>query len=376
MFKYLMLCVSLMLALPSYAAPILEGGVFDKTCNPGPYKRIVLVLPSDASQSGSMVINITGVKLSAGIDNPALITFEPTGSKSECASLIGFTNIPNLSTVSQIGTMTLTSPEWYGSEYFKIGNGLAMKLSVGDNLTSSLVPLTSANNGTVQTITTTNHNIETIGLAFQASLKVVGNVTPQTINKQIGIFRYTIRNSVTGNWAIAYAPISLNVVVTQADLRSCTLANANSEFTLLTVGKSGLDIPGTELQGGEITVGPVNCPKDVEVKVNFFDNATAATGLTDYLRTVYSDDSTPSQYALKFYPAGGGDPLKFLPRTQLQEGWGPAANATAVNFTQGPTTAPTSVQKNYVVKYIKTTNAGSDRPGPIKGIMTVQFLYY
>ncbi len=373
-----------MLALPSYAVPILNGGVSTMSlCSPGIAQLEVLFPLKNRPpwKVGQMTIDITGIKLSSGIDNPLLKNFEwqapvsqVTPQTFDCPRLVGFSRIPIGGTI-QVATFQVTRP-YLTNQYFDIGNGLAMKVEVGDSPSSLATP--TQGNGKVITLTTNDRAVEKVGVALKATLKVMGKVEPRNFSVEIGTFSYKVTSTVSQDYETAYAPITFNIKVQEGDIRSCTLANANSVFNLLKVGKSGLDIPGTELQGGEITVGPVNCPKDVEVKVNFFDNATAAigSGLTSYLRTVYSDDNTPSQYALKFYPVDGGAPLKFLPRTQLQEGWGPVANATAVNFTQGLTTAQTSVQKNYTVKYIKTTNAGSDRPGPIKGIMTVQFLYY
>ena len=367
-----------MLALPSYAA-VFDGGSWGEVCTPEKRSYGLGLLNPPREKAGEMIVNVTGVKLNAGIDNRGLTV---TGSLLECPGLTGFYQSLGLVPHTHLGfVQSNPNLNWYDGEYFEIGNGLAMKVMVGDFGASSLQTLIQGASPIITFPETTgSRDPQTLGIAVQASLKVIGSVDSNIpINDvRIGTLEYKLWGGLLGiNSRIAYAPIIFNINVQQAVFKSCTLADANSVFTLLTVGKSGLDVPGTELHGGEITVGPVVCPEGVDVKVNFFDNATAANGLTDYLRTVYSDDNMPSQYALKFYPIGGGDPLKFLPRTQLQEGWGPATNDTTVNFTQSPTSAASSVHKNYTVKYIKTTNAGgSDRPGPIKGIMTVQFLYY
>lgn len=370
MFKYLILCLSWMLALPSYAV-VIDPGNWAQACEPD---TTLYGITNSRREAGKLTINVTGIKLTAGVDNLGVTA---TGPRFDCHNLTGFTL--SALTKHHLGfVQSNPALTWRDSEYFNIGNGLAMKLMVGDNNLSQ-VPLTKSPPTTITfPEVQANRNPETLGVAVQATLKVVGDVQPTSvpISVRIGTFEYRMWNVLSTLGTTAFAPIIFNISVQQASLDSCVLGNANSVFPLLAVGKSSLDSPGTELQGGEITVGPVVCPAGLDVKVNFFDNATAANGLTDYLRTVYSDDSTPSKYALKFYPVGGGDPLKFLPRTQLQEGFGPATNDTTVNFTQSPTSAASSVQKNYTVKYIKTTNAGSDRPGPIKGIMTVQFLYY
>lgn len=362
-----------MLALPSSAA-VFDGGSWGVVCAPGTTAYTVV---NARVEAGKMTINITGIKLNAGVDNRGLTV---TGPRFDCYNLTGFRNA--LGRKTHLGfVQSNPALTWYDNEYFSIGNGLAMKVMVGDN-NGQQAPLTKSPPPVITyQLEKENLDDEKLGVAVQASLKVVGNVMPTTtpMSVQIGTFEYRMQNVLIGGGKTAFAPLVFKISVQQAAFKSCTLGTPNREFFLSPVAKPSLDIPGTELQGGEITVGPVVCPEGLDVKVNFFDNATAAigSGLTNYLRTVYSDDNTPSQYALKFYPVGGGDHLKFLPLSllQQQQSWASKENQTTVDFATN-TAAGSSVQKNYTVKYIKTTNAGSDRPGPVKGIMTVQFLYY
>lgn len=65
MFKYLMLWVGLMLALPSSAA-VFDGGSWGVVCAPDttPYTIV-----NARTKAGKMTINITEIKLGAGVDN-------------------------------------------------------------------------------------------------------------------------------------------------------------------------------------------------------------------------------------------------------------------------------------------------------------------
>ena len=133
----------------------------------------------------------------------------------------------------------------------------------------------------------------------------------------------------------------------------------------------------------------MTCPAGVDVKASFYDHNSTG-GLKDYLRTVYTDDeSVKSQYAFKFFDTAGGPALKFLPIAQWNAGYdstvvsdgvgvgvGVAANDTTIDFSDGTTTVEGSIEKNFIVKYVKTVEDGEDHAGAIKGLMTVQFLYY
>lgn len=375
MFKYLMLWVSLMLALPSYADVIFDGGVRAFSCFAGdePIRAIWDDNPI-ITEVGSMNLRYNTVEINGGIDNPVLKKTIVTNNPGECARLIGFGLGYMYTDTTQVGTFEITRP-WLTGEYFDLGYGLGMKMLAGDN-PSQLTALTSAN-PVVTTFSTVNESgIKNLGLALQVSLRVMGDYSsgPTVQTVEVGTFSYTLTRP-DGRKQIVTAPVTVTLNVVQDYVRSCTLQQPEFDsFDLQPAQKNFLDA-GWEVVGGSITLGPVVYPPQVDVKVSFFDNDPNAVPESNYLRTMYSDDSTPSQYALKLYPTGSGVPLRFLPVGQLKTGWNAAANATTIDFTEQTTTG-SSVQKDYAVKYVKVGGTGSDRPGPIKGLMTVQFLYY
>lgn len=77
MSKYLILRTSLLLALPSYAA-VFDGGSWAKNCVQGttPYTIV-----NAWTEAGKMTINITEIKLGAGVDNRGLTV---TGPRFDC----------------------------------------------------------------------------------------------------------------------------------------------------------------------------------------------------------------------------------------------------------------------------------------------------
>lgn len=381
MFRYLMLCVGLMLALPSYAASnSFFGGDTQVNCavNGDGRAPIPFLSPLDGSvvEGGQMKFGITGIQFSASVDNPVLTGLTAVGPGFECPSFIGFRRVgqSNLAgDLIQVGTLEITRP-WFDNEYFDIGNGLAMKLIAGDRPTAQ--QLVTQGQSTIVTYDRVDQPGTTkLGLYTKATLKVVDkNVALGQRNVVIGTFRYKLTDN-SGRTQVVYAPISFDIQVTQANLRSCELTTPDREFNLTAVKREDVFVRGTEIPGGDITIGPVKCQEGVDVKVNFFDHYNTQ-GLTDHLRTVYSDTLQPSQYALKIYPTtGGGQPLKFLPLSAFAEGRNAVVNETTVNFATN-TVAGSSIQKNYRVNYVRLGTVGDDRPGKIKGIMTVEFLYY
>lgn len=321
-----------------------------------------------------MNLKYNTVEVNGGIDNPVLKKTIVTTNPGECPRLIGFSSGIMPTGTTQVGTFEITR-SWLTDEYFDLGYGLGMKMTAGDN-PNQLTPLTSANS-VVTTFSTMNQSgIKNLGLALQVSLRVMGNYSsgPTVQTVEVGTFSYTLTRP-NGKKQIVTAPVTITLAVVQDYVRSCTLQQPEFDsFALQPAQKNFLDA-GWEVDGGSITLGPIVCPPKVDVKVSFFDNDPNAVPESNYLRTIYSDDNTSSQYALKLYPTGSGVPLQFLPVGQLKTGWNAEANATTIDFT-GQTTTGSSVQKDYAVKYVKVGGAGNDRPGPIKGTMTVQFLYY
>lgn len=376
-FKYLMLCVSLVLALPSYAAEnVFNGGISSANCiGSGDRVRISGPLDGSETQSGQMRLGITGIQLNASADNPNLTGLTSVGPGFECPTIIGFYRAVGSGlarNLIQVGTLEISRP-WYDNEYFDIGGGLAMKVIVGDNPASEK----AVTQGQPRVITYENEDapeITQIGLYLKATLKVVDkNVALGQRNVKIGTFKYTLTD-LRKRTQVAYAPITFDIQVTQASLRSCQLTTQDREFNLAAVKRQDVFVRGAEVYGGDITIGPIICDKGVDVKVSFFDNHST-DGLTDHLRTVYSDTLEPSQYALKFYPStGGGQSLQFLPLSSFSEGRNPEVNATTIDFAKS-TVDKSTFQKNYRVNYVRLGSVGNDRPGKIKGIMTVQFLY-
>ena len=380
MFRYLMLCVSLVLALPSYAASSsFFGGETKVSCptNGDGRSTIPFLAPLNGSvvEGGQMKFGITGIQFSASVDNPVLTGLTAVGPGFECPAFIGFRRVGESGLAGgliQVGTLQITSP-WFDNEYFDIGNGLAMRLIAGDRPTSQ--QLVTQGQSTITTYNEVNKPGTTkLGLYTKATLKVIDkNVALGQRNIVIGTFRYKLTDA-SGRTQVVYAPISFDIQVTQANLRSCELTTKDREFNLTAVKRQDVFVRGTEVPGGNITIGPVRCQEGVDVKVNFYDHHNTQ-GLTDHLRTVYSDTLQPSQYALKIYPTTGGQPLKFLPLAAFKGGTNPVINETTVNFATN-TVAGSSIQKNYRVNYVRLGTVGNDRPGKIKGIMTVEFLYY
>ena len=124
-----------MLALPSYAADVvLNPGMANKVCEPLIFRPAVrLTAANDETLSGRMKINVTGIEMNSGADNPGLTNIEAGGPRLDCLSLIGFSvnRLPSGLT-QQLGTFKVER-SWYNNEYFEVGNGLAMKVKVGDN---------------------------------------------------------------------------------------------------------------------------------------------------------------------------------------------------------------------------------------------------
>lgn len=378
MFKYLMLWVSLMLALPSSAAAFYGGNwSAGGTSTTTTYTEV-----NATAAAADMRIQAMGIRLNAGVDNPLLTGFS-SSQPFKYFDYLGFTSLPSGGR-NQLATVTMKPAltPWGNSGYFEIGNGLAMKLMVGDDRSSSLQILTQASPIITHQANPQQPLREKVGIEVQAKLKVIGNVDPSiVVNVDVATFEYRVwRVGPLGNeWGkTIHATIKLNINVLEAALKTCTLApaNQNREYFLSEAIKPNLDA-GFEVPGGEIiTIGPVVCPDGVDVKASFFDhNSPSGSGPKNYLRTKYIDDNTLSQYALKLSPVGGGNPLQFLPLEQLSGGWNAVANATTIDFANN-TTANIPIQKDYTVKYIKTTEIGDDRPGHIQGLMTVQFLYY
>lgn len=378
MFKYLMLCVSLVLALPSYAAEnIFDGGTTQVNCVRGDRAYIQRYDPLDNSvvKTGEMNLGVKNIQLSAAFDDPGLTGLEAVGERFDCDRLVGFKrgllDVDLYPGMQQIGTLKITR-SWYAGEYFDIGNGLAMKVIAGDNQGVQASP--NAGNPNLETYRSSNVKHKSIGLAIRATLKVVGRVELGQRRVQIGTFEYRLIDN-ENRFQVAYAPVFFDIQVTQAKLRSCTLVNQGSEFYLSAVQRSDVFVRGTEIAGGNIIIGPVECDKGVDVKVSFFDHH-GTEGLSDHLRTVYSDTLEPSQYALKFYPStGGGQPLKFLPLSQFQGGTNSVENDTTINFAKSIADR-SFFQKSYRVNYVRLGTVGDDRSGRIKGIMTVEFLYF
>lgn len=383
MFKYLMLSVSLMLALPSYAVEnIFNGGTSTVNCVTKTRAQIPLTTPLNGSkvETGEMNLGITGIQFSAGADAPGLTGLTSEGPAFDCPRIAGFKMglldterlAPNL---LQVGTLEITPPRiWYGGDYFDIGNGLAMKVLVGDNNGVQRSP-TETSPIVITYDETNQRGTKQIGLKVQATLKVIDkNIALGARTVKIGTFSYTLTD-LQGRIQVATVPVSFNINVTQANLRSCELTTKDREFNLTAVKREDIFVRGTEVPGGDIQIGPVKCQEGVDVKVNFFDHHNTER-LTDHLRTVYSDTLEPSQYALKIYPTtGGGQPLQFLPLSAFAEGRNAVVNETTVDFATN-TMAGSSIQKNYRVNYVRLGTVGDDRPGKIKGIMTVEFLYY
>lgn len=414
MLKYLILCLSLMLALPSYAALIVDGGLLrGHACAENIFNIVALPYKDRTNSGGRMLFmvgtgNMGGLKLSGGVDNPSFMEFDLAGgSEFECSGyneILGFTytgldHLPTVVNIDQKVTVEVNLPA-VGDGYFEIGNGLAMKLFVKDlyvkahgviSINQAVIP-----GAPLQVFYTENEvDKNKVGPTFTARLKVVGEVTPGTdiVEKEVARIIYrTTRTS--GPYEDKYEevnmPLVFTIIVDQASLRTCTLDSEHRDFSLIAVAKPDLDA-GRELQGGQITLGPVTCPAGVDVKASFYDHNSTG-GLKDYLRTVYTDDeSVKSQYAFKFFDTAGGPALKFLPIAQWNAGYdstvvsdgvgvgvgvGVAANDTTVDFSDGTTTVEGSIEKNFIVKYVKTVEDGEDHAGAIKGLMTVQFLYY
>lgn len=411
MLKYLILCLSLMLALPSYAAPIVDGGVLrGHACAENIFNIVALPYRDRTISGGRMLFmvgtgNMGGLKLSGGVDNPSFMEFDLAGgSEFKCSGnneILGFTyaGLDRLTIVGidQKVTVEVNLPA-VGDGYFEIGNGLAMKLFVEDlyvkghgviSIKQAVIP-----GKPLQVFYTENEEEKNkVGPTFKASLKVVGEVTPGThiVEKEVAriIYRTTDTSGVNkGKYEEVNMPLEFTIIVDQASLRTCTLDSEHRDFSLIAVAKPDLDA-GRELQGGQITLGPVTCPAGVDVKASFYDHNSTG-GLKDYLRTVYTDnESVKSQYAFKFFDTAGGPALKFLPIAQWKAGYdstvvsvgvgvgvGVAKNDTTVDFSDGTTTVEGSIEKNFIVKYVKTVEDGEDHAGAIKGLMTVQFLYY
>ncbi|HUH57108.1 MAG TPA: hypothetical protein VL020_01150, partial [Pseudomonadales bacterium] len=141
MFKYLMLWVSLMLALPSSAAVIFEIGAIAFSCNAGETRiRAIWNDNPIITEVGWWNIRYNTVEVNGGIDNPVLKKTISINEPRECARLVGFGTgtIPNNTT--QVGTFEITRP-WLTGEYFDLGYGLGMKMLAGDN-PSQLTALT------------------------------------------------------------------------------------------------------------------------------------------------------------------------------------------------------------------------------------------
>lgn len=410
MLKYLILCLSLMLALPSYAALIVDGGVLSGwACAKNIFNIVALPYDDHTISGGRMLFrvgtgNMGGLKLSGGVDNPSFMEFDLAGgSEFKCSGddeILGFTyaeldRLPRVN-IDQKVTVEVNLPA-VGDGYFEIGNGLAMKLFVKDLyvkdgvmfINQAVIP-----GAPLQVFYAENEEEKNkVGPTFTARLKVVGEVTPGThiVEKEVAriIYRTTRTSGLNvGKYEEVNMPLEFTIIVDQASLRTCTLDSEHRDFSLIAVAKPDLDA-GRELQGGQITLGPVTCPAGVDVKASFYDHNSTG-GLKDYLRTVYTDDeSVKSQYAFKFFDTAGGQALKFLPIAQWNAGYdstvvsdgvgvgvGVAANDTTVDFSDGTTTVEGSIEKNFIVKYVKTVEDGEDHAGAIKGLMTVQFLYY
>lgn len=413
MLKYLILCLSLMLALPSYAALIVDGGVLSgRACAENIFNIVALPYKDRTNSGGRMLFmvgtgNMGGLELSGGVDNPSFMEFDLAGgSEFKCSGddeILGFTyaglnRLPTLD-IDQKVTVEVNLPA-VGDGYFEIGNGLAMKLFVKDlyvkdhgviSINQAVIP-----GAPLQVFYAENEEEKNkVGPTFTARLKVVGEVTPGTdiVEKEVARIIYrTTRTS--GEFKDKYEevnmPLEFTIIVEQASLRTCTLDSEHRDFSLIAVAKPDLDV-GLELQGGQITLGPVTCPAGVDVKASFYDHNSTG-GLKDYLRTVYTDDeSVKSQYAFKFFDTAGGPALNFLPIAQWNAGYdstvvsdgvgvgvgvGVAVNDTTIDFSDGTTTLEGSIEKNFIVKYVKTVEDGEDHAGAIKGLMTVQFLYY
>ena len=413
MLKYLILCLSLMLALPSYAALIVDGGVLrGQACAENIFNIVALPYRDRTNSGGRMLFmvgtgNMGGLKLSGGVDNPSFMEFDLAGgSEFKCSGdneILGFTyaglNRLPIVNIDQKVTVEVNLPA-VGDGYFEIGNGLAMKLFVKDlyvkdhgviSINQAVIP-----GAPLQVFYAKNEEKKNkVGPTFTARLKVVGEVTPGTdiVEKEVARIIYrTTRTSGPNEdkYEEVNMPLEFTIIVDQASLRTCTLDSEHRDFSLIAVAKPDLDA-GRELQGGQITLGPVTCPAGVDVKASFYDHNSTG-GLKDYLRTVYTDDeSVKSQYAFKFFDTAGGPALKFLPIAQWNAGYdstvvsdgvgvgvgvGVAANDTTVDFSDGTTTVEGSIEKNFIVKYVKTVEDGEDHAGAIKGLMTVQFLYY
>lgn len=412
MLKYLILCLSLMLALPSYAALIVDGGVLTGQACAENIFNIVAPYRDRTISGGRMLFmvgtgNMGGLKLSGGVDNPSFMEFHLAGGSEfefKCSGdnkILGFTylglnQLPSVVDIDQKVTVEVNLPA-VGDGYFEIGNGLAMKLFVKDlyvkdgviSINQAVIP-----GEALQVFYAENEREKNkVGPTFTARLKVVGEVTPGTdiVEKEVAriIYRTTDTSGLNKDkYEEVNMPLEFTIIVDQASLRTCTLDSEHRDFSLIAVAKPDLDA-GRELQGGQITLGPVTCPAGVDVKASFYDHNSTG-GLKDYLRTVYTDDeSVKSQYAFKFFDTAGGPALKFLPIAQWNAGYdstvvsdgvgvgvGVAKNDTTVDFSDGTTTVEGSIEKNFIVKYVKTVEDGKDHAGAIKGLMTVQFLYY
>jgi hypothetical protein len=402
-----------MLALPSYAAVIVDGGIVGrKSCSHNIFNIPTLLYTNRTTHGGHIMFEIgflsdqgvqhgRGVRLSSGIDNPGLFEFAfGQGDELKCPGaelFLGFTytgldRLQNLA-MDQKVTAEIDLPG-VGDGYFDFGNGLAMKLFVNRlfvkdhgviDINQPVMP------GTPLTLFETDSEPlkNRVGPTFTARLKVIGEVLPRTDLVEVGrvLYRATRTKTEVGDYEEVSIPLRFQITVDQASLRTCTLDSEHRDFSLIAVAKPDLDA-GRELQGGQITLGPVTCPAGVDVKASFYDHNSTG-GLNDYLRTVYTDDELPSQYAFKFFDTAGGPALKFLPIAQWNAGYdstvvsdgvgvgvGVAANDTTIDFSDGTTTVEGSIEKNFIVKYVKTVEDGEDHAGAIKGLMTVQFLYY
>ena len=410
MLKYLILCLSLMLALPSYAAHVDGGEVMGHNCAKNIFNILALPYGDNTISGGRMRFDVGswskgGLKLRGGVDNPGFMEFDlARGSEFKCDDneILGFTyafldHLPKTVDIDQKVTVEVILPA-VGDGYFEIGNGLAMKLFVKDLYVKDY-DVISINQPVIpgvplQVFYAVNEGEKNkVGPTFKARLKVVGEVTPGTeiFEKEVAriIYRTTRTNGLfEGTYEEVDMLLVFTIVVEQASLRTCTLDSEHGDFSLIAVAKPDLDA-WRELQGGQITLGPVTCPAGVDVKASFYDHNSTG-GLKDYLRTVYTDDeSVKSQYAFKFFDTAGGAALNFLPIAQWNAGYdstvvsdgvgvgvGVAANDTTIDFSDGPTTVEGSIEKNFIVKYVKTVEDGEDHAGAIKGLMTVQFLYY
>lgn len=377
MFKYLVLCTGLLLALPSYGTEfVYVPGTEGVACDNQARFPVISPLPNQSAQTGVMTLLITGVQLRASADDPRLTGLKSEGDRFDCPKIAGFSQIGNLyANLTQVGTLKITRTSWYDGNYFDIGNGLAMKIVAGDNQGQQQTP-----NSTTRQIETYREvnarGVKQIGLAIQATLKVVGKVEKTTQTVQIGVFDYTLYDrQSTPRTQTALVPVFVTVTVDQAQLRSCTLADESRSLDLSPAFKHQLDA-GAEVEANILTIGPLVCEPGIDVKASFFDHHSAG-GTNNYLRTVYSDNLDLSQYSLKLEPVGGGNPLNFVPKDQLQESWGATVNESTIPFSQATTAGQNSiVKKDYTVKYVKMGVGGDDRAGKIKGIMTVQFLYH